>query len=110
MDTSRVRESLIILYRLFFGQKNQSLVEFGDHTSEVTQVQFSRSSPHRAFSASLDKTFKVYDIAAKCTLKSLQAPAPINKMAIDVIESLVYLACDNQNVYAYSLEVSAASA
>lgn len=89
---------------------NQCFAEFGDHTAEVTQVQFSKSSPHRAFSASLEKTFKVYDIAAKCTLKTIQAPSPINKLAIDVIETQVYLACDNQNVYAYSLELPTASA
>ena len=87
--------------------KNQCIVEFGDHTSEVTQVQLSRSSSNRAFSASLDKTFKVYDIAAKCTLKNIQAPSPINKLAVDNIEAYVYLACDNQNVYAYSMDCNA---
>lgn len=89
-----------------FGQSNLPIAEFGDHTQEVTSVLFSKSSGsgNRAFSVSLDKTFRVYDIAAKCTLKVIQAPSPINKMAIDVTESLVYLACDNQNVYGYSLE------
>lgn len=61
--------------------------------------------PGRAFSASQDKTFRVYDVFARITLKVIQAPSPINKLAVDVIESNVYLACDNQNVYAYSLEV-----
>lgn len=51
--------------------KNTPFAEFGEHTSEVTAVLFSRCNPVRAFSASLDKTFKVYDIAAKCTLKSI---------------------------------------
>jgi hypothetical protein len=59
----------------------------------------------RAFSCSIDKTFKVYDVPAGVTLKSIQAPSPINRMAIDAIESNVYLACDNQNVYGYSLEI-----
>ena len=42
---------------------------------------------------------------AGITLKSIQVPSPINRMAIDAVESNVYLACDNQNVYGYSLEV-----
>ena len=93
------------IFSLFHGQRNQPIAEFIEHTSEVTQVAFSKSSQHRAFSASLDKTFRVYDIASKCTLKSIMAPSPINRMAIDLIEANVYLACDNQNVYAYSLEI-----
>lgn len=75
--------------------KNQCIAEFSEHTSDVSQVQFSRSSPHRCFSASFDKTFKVYDIPAKCTLKTIQTPSPINRIAIDMIESTAYLACDN---------------
>ena len=78
-------------------------MEFGEHTAEVTQVKFSQNNAKRAFSAGLDKLFKVYDVAAGCTLKTIQAPSPILKMLIDSIESLCYLACDNQNVYAYSL-------
>ena len=81
------------------------MIEFGEHTSDVTAVQFSRSSPQRAFSAALDKTFKVYDIAARVTLKSIQAPSPINHIAVDNTETQVYVACDNQNVYAYSLDL-----
>lgn len=95
-----------IVTELYFGGKQSPIAEFGEHTSEVTQVSFSKSMPGRAFSASHDKTFRVYDIFAKLTLKVIQAASPINKLAIDIIESQVYLACDNQNVYAYSLETS----
>jgi len=84
-----------VLTDLYFGQKNTPFAEFAEHTSDVTAVQFSKSSPQRAFSASLDKTFKVYDVAARCTLKSIQATSPINHIAIDNTETMVYLACDN---------------
>ena len=99
-----------IIADLFFGGNQQPFVEFSDHTAEVTQVCFSRSSVNRAFSCSVDKTFKVYDVAAGCTLKSIQAPSPINRLVIDAIESNVYLACDNQNVYGFSLELSGGNA
>lgn len=89
---------------MFFGQKNTPLIEFAEHTSDVTAVQFSKSSPQRAFSASLDKSFKVYDIPAKVTLKSIQTPSPINHIAIDNTETHAYVACENQNVYAFSLD------
>lgn len=49
------------------------LTEFGEHTAEVTAVQFSRSNSQRCFSASLDKLFKVYDIPSKLTLKTISA-------------------------------------
>ena len=39
--------------------------EFGDHQQEVTCVAFSKNNSNRAFSASTDKSFKVYDIAMK---------------------------------------------
>jgi len=47
------------------------LVEFSDHSAEVTQVSFSLNNPMRCFSASLDKLFKVYDIAAKVAIKNI---------------------------------------
>jgi hypothetical protein len=80
---------------LYFGQKNTPLFEFAEHTSDVTAVQFSRSAPQRAFSASLDKCFKVYDIPSRVTLKTIQTPSPINLIAIDNTETNVYVACDN---------------
>ena len=76
------------------------LTEFGEHTSEVTQVKFSYgASMQRAFSCSLDKTFKVYDIPSKCVIKQIQVQSPILKLEVDHIEQYVFLACDNQNVY-----------
>ena len=86
-----------------FGQANTPLAEFSDHTSEVTGVALSKTGA-RAFSCSLDKTFRVYDLANRCTLKTIQAPSPITRMAVDSTETMVYLACDNQNVYGYSLD------
>ncbi|CDW75055.1 wd domaincontaining protein [Stylonychia lemnae] len=87
-------------------QNNQCIVEFGDHTSEVTQVAFSLNNPMRCFSCSIDKLFKVYDISAKCVIKNIQLQSPIHKFVVDSIESYVYLACENQNIYCYSMELS----
>ena len=61
--------------------------EFGEHTSEVTQVKFSYGAGIiRAFSCSLDKTFKVYDIPSKTIIKQIQVQSPILKMEVDHIE------------------------
>lgn len=57
----------------------------------------------RAFSASLDKTFRIYDLNAKCTIKTIQTLSPITNMAVDTVESFVYLSCENLNVYQYPL-------
>ena len=45
--------------------------EFGEHSQEVTQVAFSQNNSSRAFSASIDKQFKVYDIPAKMCIKTI---------------------------------------
>lgn len=81
-------------------------IEFSEHTGEVTQVAFSLNNSVRAFSCSLDKLFKVYDVAAKCTLKTIQLPSPITRMAVDSIEAQAYIACENQNIYCHSLEIT----
>ena len=82
----------------------QCWVEFNDHSSEVTAVQFSfGASQSRAFSCSLDKTFKVYDLPGKCIIKTIQVQSQILRMAVDYLEQSVYLACDNLNVYQYPL-------
>lgn len=85
-------------------------MEYGEHTSEVTQVCFSANNPGRAFSCSADKLFKVYDLGARCSIKNIQLPSPINRMAIDSIEAYAFIACENQNVYCYSLEISSSEA
>jgi hypothetical protein len=51
---------------------HQAFLEFGEHQGEVTQVAFSSlHNQDRAFSASLDKTFKVYDLPGRCVLKTI---------------------------------------
>ena len=70
----------------------------------MTQVAFSKlDSILRAFSASLDKTFRIYDLTAKCVLKTIQVVSPITNMVVDAVESFVYLSCENLNVYQYPL-------
>ena len=58
----------------------------------------------RAFSCSLDKTFRVYDIPSKTILKQIQVQSPILKMEVDQTEQYAYLACDNLNVYQHPLQ------
>jgi hypothetical protein len=58
----------------------------------------------RAFSCSLDKTFKVYDIPSKTIIKVIQVQSPILKLEVDHCEQFVYLACDNLNVYQHALQ------
>jgi WD40 repeat protein len=63
--------------------KNSCFVEFGEHTSDVTQVKFCSANPTRAFSASLDKQFKVYDIPSKLCVKTILIQSPITKVVMD---------------------------
>lgn len=80
--------------------RNDCWAEFGDHSAEVTSVRFSiGASLQRAFSCSLDKTFRVYDLPSKCTIKQIQVQSQILRMEVDPLETFVYLACENMNVY-----------
>lgn len=65
---------------------------------------------NRAFSASLDKQFKVYDLPSKLCVKTIQTQSPIIKAVVDHSESNMYAACDNQNIYCFGLEISATQA
>ena len=54
------------------GRQTGCYHEFGDHSGAVTSVKFSfGASLQRAFSGSLDKTFKVYDLPSKTILKQI---------------------------------------
>ena len=54
------------------GRNKACYHEFSEHTGAVTSVKFSYgASLQRAFSASLDKTVKVYDLPTKMVLKQI---------------------------------------
>ena len=89
------------------GRSHGCYHEFGDHTGAVTAVKFSYgASLQRAFSGSLDKTFKVYDLPSKMILKQIQMSSPILKIVVDQIESSAFIACENFNVYQMPLQAS----
>ncbi len=46
--------------------------EFTQHQGEVTQVCFGKTSSIRLFSASLDKSVRVYDISERICIKTIQ--------------------------------------
>lgn len=42
-------------------------------------------------------------------IKTIQAHSQIHQILVDHTESSIYVACDNQNIYCYSLEVQSVS-
>lgn len=58
------------------------------------------------FTTSLDKTCRIYDLAAKTQIRQIQVISPILFLAVDPVESFVYLACDNLNIYIHQLRDS----
>ena len=79
-------------------ESKEPLVEFS-HTSEVVKVMFSKHDSSRIFTASIDKSFKVFDVPSKICLKTIITPSPISNFAIDSSESNYYISCENQNIY-----------
>lgn len=84
-------------------KSNETMAEL-TFNAEVCQVAFSTTNSDRLFAASTDKTFKVFDVASKQTLRTIVVPAAILLMTVDVAEANVYLACENQNVYCFAME------
>jgi WD40 repeat protein len=76
-------------------ETKEEFAVFGEHLMEVTSVQFSPCTSNRAFSASLDKNMKVYDIPSKTVIKNIQTHSPIFKVIIDNTETNAYLSCEN---------------
>ena len=74
--------------------------EFDSHTGAVSSVKFSFSAGlQRAFSGSVDKTFRVYDLPGKMILKEIMMTSPISNITVDQLESSAFIACENLNVY-----------
>ena len=57
------------------------------------------ASLERAFSGSLDKTFKVYDLPSKLVLRTIQLASPVLNQTVDQLEASAFIACDNLNIY-----------
>ena len=89
-------------------EAKEPLAEFS-HTSGIVKAQFSQQDSTRIFVASIDKTFKVFDVPSQVCLKTIVTPSPISNFAIDSSETFFYVACENTNVYQYNAEVVSAN-
>jgi len=55
-------------------------------------------------SCSLDKTIKIWDIGGGQPIRNIICPSPLSSIQVDALENTVFVAADNQNIYAYSLQ------
>lgn len=78
--------------------------EFRDHADQITSLCFSPNTSKRLFSASLDKTVKLYDLPSKLCLKTITLQSSVSKILLNNLEALLFVILDNQNIYQLALE------
>lgn len=77
---------------------------FADHKLPVTDLHVTRHGTRsRVFTASLDKTAKVYDLATGDLLLDLTFAKAVTSVTVDLAEVNLFLGCQNGDIHVFSL-------
>lgn len=68
------------------------------HTMPISDVQCSRGAAPLIFSASIDRTVKVWDLANNCIVLSIALPSSVNCIALSPCESQLFVGLTNGSV------------
>ena len=83
----------------------QPIAEYKGHTNQITGAYVNKFNS-RVYTCSIDKSCKIWDMFSGVEIKTFTCISPIHCMAVDVLESTVYLGCMNKNVYCHPIEAS----
>ena len=80
-------------------------VRLEGHNADVTAIAFSNFHPHQLCSASEDRTFKLWDISARCLLyqSSVVSSSPFTSIAFDPKRERVVLGSEDGKVRFYAI-------
>jgi len=74
------------------------IAEYKGHTESITGIEINKFD-NRLYTCSLDKQCIIWDLFTGMQIKALMCLSGIVCMTIDSMETTVYLACKNKNVY-----------
>lgn len=82
-----------------FGESQaQEIANFKGHTESITSL-FINKFTNKLYSSSLDNLCIVWDLFTGMQIRQLNCSSPVISMAVETLETVVYLACKNKNVY-----------
>lgn len=89
----------------YSNQETTPLYSFSDHTLPITDVYVGKGGMRAlAASVSLDRTCRIYDLAFGTLLLNLVFPEALTSIAIDNLDTKVYVGTIDGNIYEFSLQ------
>lgn len=83
----------------------EPIAEYKGHSNQITGAVINRFST-RVYTCSEDKTCKIWDMFSGVEIRTYTCISSIQCMAVDAVESMIYLGCKNKNVYWFPIESS----
>lgn len=81
----------------------EPVAEYKGHNNQITGAYINKFAT-RVYTCSEDKSCKIWDMFSGVEIKTFTCISAIQAMAVDSIESMVYLGCKNKNVYCFPIE------
>lgn len=89
----------------YSNQETVPLYSFSDHTLPITDVFIGKGGMRGlAASVSLDRTCRIYDLASGTLLLNLVFPEALTAIAIDNLDTKVYVGTIDGNIFEFSLQ------
>lgn len=89
----------------YSNQETAPLYSFSDHTLSITDVFIGKGGMRAlAASVSLDRTCRIYDLASGTLLLNLVFPEALTSIAIDNLDTKVYVGTIDGNIFEFSLQ------
>lgn len=93
-----------------FQQGVTPVVSFTDHVLPVTALHVGQGGVNaRIYTASLDRTCKVWSLSSSQCLYSVSCPSYVNACVADPMEQRLFMGCGNGKIYALDLNAAATS-
>lgn len=86
--------------------ESEPIAEYKGHNNQITGAWINPFDT-RVYTWSSDKTCKIWDMFSGTEIKTITCISSIRSMAVDKLESMIYLGCKNKNVYWFPIETSA---
>lgn len=103
-QAQKVNLLLIEVLQIYLGDSEAApIVEYKGHTESITGAHINKFNT-RAYTSSLDKTCKIWDLFSGTLIKTITWISGIHSMVVDSMETTAFLGCKNKNVYCMPID------